>query len=218
MILVDNRHLKIQNLAVSPLCEDSEPEPKSDFKAIKKIAVSLLKEIPEKKRTEKYRDLVKVLNAFDYKDPESIEATSSALTNWVGSDDLELASADDLFSNDGSSPEGSFDRPTTGTVSKSLGRKNKSAESDDQTEQEDEAVAQPGYAGRLWQNNPVAFIATVAVLGLGLIGGSALGIRSYFNSASLTAVPAGTFCLSPKGPRSTLEFRTGLENFVTPLF
>ena len=190
LILVDNRHLKIQNLAVSPLCEDSEPEPKSDFKAIKKIAVSLLKEIPEKKRTEKYRDLVKVLNAFDYKDPESIEATSSALTNWVGSDDLELASADDLFSNDGSSPEGSFDRPTTGTVSKSLGRKNKSAESDDQTEQEDEAVAQPGYAGRLWQNNPVAFIATVAVLGLGLIGGSALGIRSYFNSASLTAVAA----------------------------
>ena len=203
LILVDKRHLKIQNLAVSPLRKNSETEPKSDFKAIKKIAVSLLKEIPEKKRTEKYRDLVKLLNAFDYKDPESIEATSAALTTWVGSNELadgevDLASSapfsDDLFSTAGSpdSLEGSFDKPSAGVVGKSL-RKKKPAKpdsEDDQSDEEDQDVSQPGFAGRLWQNNPVAFIATAALLGLALIGGSGFGIYSYFNPASSSVVAA----------------------------
>ena len=201
LILVDKQHLKIQNLAISPLREHSESEPTSDFKAIRKIAVSLLKEIPEKKRTEKYRDLAVLLNAFDYKDPDSIQATSKELANWVGSDEPEAAgldsdSADDFMAIGDSDPFASgdslegFDQPIAGSVATSVRRKKKTSKSNSKkSAQLDEAVAAKGF-GKLWKKNPVAVIATAGVLGLGLIGGSGLGIYSYLNSSSDTPAVA----------------------------
>ena len=211
LILVDKQQLKIQNLAVSPFYEDSNTDPKADFKAVKKVAVSLLKEIPEKKRTEKYRDLVKLLNGFDYRDPKSIETTSLALADWVGSDaeagELDLASAD-LFSTDGSL-EGSFDQPTAGTVGKSLRPKKKSAKSNtdgDQTDQANQDAGEPGFIGRLWQNNPVAFIATSALLGLAMLGGSGFGIYSFFNPTK-----PKTFAVKDAGDASDKKSRSRVD-------
>ena len=198
LILVDKQQLKIQNLAVSPLREHSESEPNADFKAVKKIAVSLLKEIPEKKRTEKFRKLGKLLNAFDPKDPASIETTSAALSSWVGSEDhqdsdspddfLALGSSDPFASEGG---EGGFDQPLAGSVATSVRRKKKPTKpSKSKHEDLDESVAEPGVIGKFWKNNPVGFIATAGVLALGLIGGSGFGVYSYINAAGNSSAVA----------------------------
>ena len=197
LVLVDSKHLKIQNLAISPLREDSNVSPAADFKAIKKIGVSLLKEIPSAKRSDKYRELAKILNAFDHKDPATIQTTSAALSSWVGASDpleteevaeVDLAS-DDPFAGleaQGSDFEGGFDQPLAGAVASPIKRKKKAALKKEEPEEE---LPKPGFLGRMWQNNPVAVIATTAVLLLGLIGGSIAGAYTYMNSTStVTAV------------------------------
>lgn len=227
LLLVDTKHLKIQNLAISPLREDSKVSPAGDFKAIRNIGVSLLKEIPSDKRTEKYRELAKVLNAFDPKDSATAETTSAALASWVGAaDPVEEISEVDLASDgsfaldlpqdssdpfagieaQGSSDLGGFDQPVAGAVASPIRRKKKAAQ---QKEEPEEELAEPGFLGEMWQKNPVAVIATSAVLLLGLIGGSIVGAYTYLNPADpVTAVANNALpktVASREGDRSSTE-------------
>ncbi len=198
LVLIEKTQVKIRNLAVSPLREQSSTDQVSDLKALRNIAASLLKEIPTAKRTDKFRKLGKILNAFQPKDPDAVAATSTALAEWVGPDSEEAAEGIDLAASDPfafegafdagksdpfaslESADGGFDQPLAGTVAPSLRRKKKPVNEGE--DEEDEDLAEPGFIGRLWRNNPIAVIATGLVTALLVAGGSGFGIYSYLNS------------------------------------
>lgn len=217
MILVDAKHLKIQNLAISPLRQDSKASPAEDFKAIRNIGVSLLKEIPSDKRTEKYRQLAKILNAFDPKDSATAKTTSAALTRWVdAADPAEETSEVDLASNgllaldfpqDSSDPLAGVDQQVAGTAASPARLKKKNTQ---QKEAPQEELAEPGMLGRMWKKNPVAVIATAAVLLLGLIGGSVVGAYTYLNSTDPVAAVAKSV------PQKTVASHEGDQGNTEP--
>ena len=172
LVLTTDDEVKIQNLTLSPLRQQLDEKDsgvsgcisqESDFLAIANIGQTLLTEVLVSKKTEVDEKLAGLLSAINPADAESIQLSIDAIDGWrMENGNVVEPDSEDPFS-------GGFDNPISTTAVRQI--KSKPTEEKAESEEEEE-LATPGFFGQLWSKNPVGVIATSAVLGLMLIGGS----------------------------------------------
>ena len=176
LLLTNEDELKIQNLAVSPIRlkkSKRDATPSDDFAAIAKISAALLNELPPSRRSASFEALVAMFADVDPANADSMETLSDSLVDWLKSNGEIFAEEPlDLTRLD----VGGFDQPIATT---SIPQK-KRPPAKEATEPID-FETQPGILGRLWKENPVAVIATVGVLMILLISGTAWGVFSLLS-------------------------------------
>lgn len=213
LVLTDEDEVKIQNLSVLPLQQlqsDSDPDPIADYVAISKISDSLLQEIPTSKRSENYATLVELFSSFQPDTANSATKLSDALTDWLKtcgesglSDSIGVAATNPLA--------GGFDQPIASTGAP----KQKKQTPEEPESSEPEPVQ--GAVGQLWKKNPVALIATVAVIVIMLIGGTAWGVLALTKDKG-NSVAQNDSNLNNNGPNgSTNGGKSNGKNSLSPI-
>ena len=183
LVLTETGEVKIQNLTLSPLRQfDADTQssatisPAADFSAIAKIGRSLLKEISVSQNSEVDKTLAGLIGAIDPTGKETIQSSIDAIDLWrTNNGSVVDPEPDDPF--------GDVESPIPMSVIGSTKKKRAKEEADKAATKEEAADdSTPGVIGRTWNENPVAVIATAAVLGLMLIGGSIFGAMSLFGN------------------------------------
>ena len=167
LVLDKNHDVKIQHLPLSPLRQQKSdsiknPTPIHDFAAIANIGNELLSS-SNSISPEQATELKAAFASLSIGTEESIESANLVLNKYV------LTKADPELDIDIPQIDGGFDQPIPSSAPI---RKKKPAAEPESEKPDFEEANEPGFLGRLWRDNPVAVIATAAVMLLMLVGGS----------------------------------------------
>ncbi|MFK7765991.1 MAG: protein kinase [Mariniblastus sp.] len=198
LVITSDNEVKIQNLALSPLRQQIESNAsgtavevtaQSDFAAIAKISNALLLEVSVSNKAAVDESLVALLKGLNPKDNESIQASIAAIDVWrTEHGSIVESEIESEFT-------GGFDNPIATTAVRPKKKKTEKPESKVEKEE-----IPTGYFARTWKQNPVAVIATAAVLSLMLIGGSVYGAMSLLG---------GTNEVANAAPKSKTDLNSG---------
>lgn len=186
-VLADDRSVKIKHLAVASLRTPESDGEADDVQAIVKVGRQLLAEIPADDESSRLEGL---LHSLASGEPSSISAAQQEISDWIAEQDDEFTSAAVQ------SQETEFSEPVANDRSFDSEDSDREADADDYEDEEyedeeddyeddefeDEATS---YLGRLVNENPVGLIATLLVLAVLLVGGTAWGTYSYMSNASM---------------------------------
>ncbi len=109
VLVADN--IKIQNLAVSPLRQNSTSEIADDFDALKNIGMTLLGDLPDSKQSDLHAELTTLLTELKPESPDSISSLSDSLVALTNASAPEPEFDFLALSTDTQPASGGFDQP-----------------------------------------------------------------------------------------------------------
>ena len=198
LILDAQKNLKIQNLPLSPLRRQlsgtqEQSTVTQDFSAMAAIGESLLKE-SNLDSSELGVELAELISQLHQAAPESINDISAALSSFI---QMNAAPEPMDF--------GGFDQPVASTSLSPRKKKSKEAETNTETSPASQELS--GLA-RLWRDNPVAVIATSAVIALFIVIGSVFGVIAALNQSKSNQTRTANLESPPLPKLSPLEPKT----------
>lgn len=179
LLMVKDDCIKIQNLAVSPLRASRESNATDDFKALRIIGIELLKQLPQSNRCDNYKKIGKLFVDFKPGEPDAADKLAQGLLEWSSVPEVDPSVENETFSfeaGSSSSSAGGFDQPISSPVK--LRKKKPKPDATNDTEEELAPEPKKGFVANLWNENPVALIATSVVLALMAFGGSGYAVYS----------------------------------------
>ncbi|MDG1874141.1 MAG: protein kinase [Mariniblastus sp.] len=192
VLVADN--IKIQNLAVSPLRQNSTSEIADDFDALKNIGMTLLGDLPDSKQSDLHAELTTLLTELKPESPDSISSLSDSLVALTNASAPEPEFDFLALSTDTQPASGGFDQPIASALPTRKKKKPPIPEVEPELAEEDEST---GVLGRLWRDNPVAAIATAGVLTLLLLTGISFAAYNLLSGKNNSIATKNTAASSP---------------------